>query len=92
MGHIKFSQADLKLQCSLVTPGHVVFLCGLIDFTKNLLQPLTFYPESLNEVMRTFLGSGNLACFRVEEANGVKLPIHKEEEVVGTLFKTLKQI
>ena len=55
-------------------------------------ETLTLNPESLNQVMRTFLGSGNLACSRVEEANGVKLPIHKEEEVVGTLFKTLKQI
>ena len=50
-------------------------------------EPLTLYPESVNEVMRTFLGSGNLACSRVEEASGVKLPIHKEEEVVATLFK-----
>ena len=39
--------------------------------------------------MRTFLGSGNLACSRVKEASGVKLPIHKEEEVVATFFKGL---
>ena len=50
---------------------------------------LLVFPESPNQVMRTFLRSGNLACSRVEEANGVKLTIHEEEEIVATLFKGL---